>query len=143
MPTRAMRSIELSIGGMTCAACAARLERKLNRLDGVHASVNYATEKASVEAPAGVAIDELVAQVEHGGYRAAQIASEVPGAQDDPVRYLLRRLVVALLLGVPLGDDLAGGDVVCVAIPPRRCGQRPAPLDVDGHPGVLGVTAAP
>jgi Cu+-exporting ATPase len=99
-----MRSIELSIGGMTCAACAGRVERKLNRLDGVRVSVNYATEKASVEAPAGVAIDELVAQVEHAGYRAAQIASEVVGARDDPVRYLLRRLVVPLLLGVPLGD---------------------------------------
>jgi cation transport ATPase len=51
-----MRSIELSIGGMTCAAaCAGRMERKLNRLDGVRASPNYATEKASVEAPAGAA----------------------------------------------------------------------------------------
>jgi len=51
-----MRSIELSIGGMTCAAaCAGRMERKLNRLDGVRASPNYAMEKASVEAPAGAA----------------------------------------------------------------------------------------
>ena len=70
VPTRAMRSIELSIEGMTCAACAARVERKLNKLDGVRASVNYAAEKANVEAPTGVAIDELVAQVQHAGYRA-------------------------------------------------------------------------
>lgn len=61
VPTRAMRSIELSIEGMTCAACTARVEGKLNKLDGVRASVNYAAEKANVEAPAGVAIDELVA----------------------------------------------------------------------------------
>src|SRR4051794_16020255 len=101
------RSIELSIGGMTCAACAARVERKLNKLDGVRASVNYATEKASVQASSGVVLAELIAQVERAGYRAAAIEAEVPAPQDPPdarVRYLLRRLVVALLLGVPLGD---------------------------------------
>ncbi|MGH3823643.1 MAG: heavy metal translocating P-type ATPase [Pseudonocardiaceae bacterium] len=105
-PARVVRSIELSIGGMTCAACAARVERKLNKLDGVHASVNYATEKASVEAPAGMPVAKLIAQVEHAGYRAAPIelesAPEEPS--EAPVRYLLRRLMVALLLGVPLGD---------------------------------------
>ena len=103
----AVRSIELSIGGMTCAACAARVERKLNKLDGVHASVNYAREKASVAVSAEVGIAELIAQVERAGYRAAPIDPDQP-AQDEltdaPVRYLLRRLVVALLLGVPLGD---------------------------------------
>jgi P-type Cu+ transporter len=106
-PSSAVRSIELSIGGMTCAACAARVERKLNKLDGVHASVNYATEKASVAASAEVGIAELVAQVERAGYRAAPIEPEQPAQgelTDAPVRYLLRRLVVALLLGVPLGD---------------------------------------
>jgi P-type Cu+ transporter len=101
-----VHSIELSIEGMTCAACAARVERKLNKLDGVHASVNYATEKASVEAPAGVALAALIAQVEHAGYRAAPVEPEsAPDQRSDAgVRYLLRRLVVALLLGVPLGD---------------------------------------
>lgn len=106
-PLSAVRSLELSIGGMTCAACAARVERKLNKLDGVHASVNYATEKASVAASAEVGIAELVAQVERAGYRAAPIEPEQPTQgelTDAPVRYLLRRLVVALLLGVPLGD---------------------------------------
>src|SRR4051794_36798237 len=72
------RSIELSIGGMTCAACAARVERKLNKLDGVRASVNYATEKASVQASSGVVLAELIAQVERAGYRAAAIEAEVP-----------------------------------------------------------------
>jgi P-type Cu+ transporter len=102
-----VRSIELSIGGMTCAACAARVERKLNKLDGVHASVNYATEKASVAACTEVGIAELIAQVERAGYHAAPIELETSAQQeltDAPVRYLLRRLVVALLLGVPLGD---------------------------------------
>ena len=105
-PRAAVRSIELSIGGMTCAACAARVERKLNKLDGVHASVNYATEKASVAAPAEVVIAELITQVEHAGYRASVIEPEsTPKKRSNaPVRYLLRRLVVALLLGVPLGD---------------------------------------
>ncbi len=103
----AERSIELSIGGMTCAACAARVERKLNKLDGVRASVNYATEKASVQASSGVALAELITEVEHAGYRAAAIEPEAAAPEepsDDRVRYLLRRLVVALLLGVPLGD---------------------------------------
>jgi Cu+-exporting ATPase len=106
-PSSAVRSIELSIGGMTCAACAARVERRLNKLDGVHASVNYATEKASVAASAEVGIAELIAQVERAGYHAAPIEADQPaqdGLTDAPVRYLLRRLVVALLLGVPLGD---------------------------------------
>ncbi|MGH3721106.1 MAG: heavy metal translocating P-type ATPase [Pseudonocardiaceae bacterium] len=96
-------SIELSIGGMTCAACAARVERTLNKLDGVQASVNYATEKASVAARAEVEIAQLISQVERAGYRATPIERDQPAA-DGPVRYLLRRLVVALLLGVPLGD---------------------------------------
>ncbi|MGH3864534.1 MAG: heavy metal translocating P-type ATPase [Pseudonocardiaceae bacterium] len=107
MSSSAVRSIELSIGGMTCAACAARVERKLNKLDGVHASVNYATEKASVAACTEVGIAELIAQVERAGYRAAPIEPDQPARGDlsnAPVRYLLRRLVVALLLGVPLGD---------------------------------------
>ena len=63
--------IELAIGGMTCASCANRIERKLNKLDGVTATVNYATEKARVNAPAGVDPAALVAQVEAAGYTAA------------------------------------------------------------------------
>ncbi|MGH3709010.1 MAG: heavy metal translocating P-type ATPase [Pseudonocardiaceae bacterium] len=98
-----MQSIELSIGGMTCAACAARVERKLNKLDGVHASVNYATEKASVAASAAITVTELITQVERAGYRAAPSEPD-QDPTDAPVRLLMRRLVVALLFGVPLGD---------------------------------------
>ena len=62
--------IELQIGGMTCASCANRIEKKLNKLDGVTASVNYATEKASVTAPEGYDPQLLVAEVEKTGYTA-------------------------------------------------------------------------
>lgn len=73
----ATTSIELTIGGMTCASCAARVEKKLNKLDGVSASVNYATEKARVEAPDGLDPQALIAEVEKTGYTAALPA--VPG----------------------------------------------------------------
>ncbi len=69
--TGTVTEIELAIGGMTCASCANRIERKLNKLDGVTATVNYATEKARVAAPAGVDPQALVAQVEAAGYTAA------------------------------------------------------------------------
>ncbi|MCB0963138.1 MAG: heavy-metal-associated domain-containing protein, partial [Acidimicrobiales bacterium] len=60
--------VDLPIEGMTCAACANRIERKLNKLDGVEATVNFATESARVHAPAGLGRDELVAQVRAAGY---------------------------------------------------------------------------
>ncbi len=102
-------SVELAVSGMTCASCAARVERKLNKLDGVTASVNFATEKAAVEAPDGVDAEQLIAVVERLGYQAALIepakpTTEEPGGDAGQVRYLWRRLVVALLLGAPLGD---------------------------------------
>ena len=63
-------AVDLEIGGMTCASCANRVERKLNKIDGVTASVNYATEKAHVDAP-GVDVATLIAAVESAGYTAA------------------------------------------------------------------------
>lgn len=63
--------IELEITGMTCASCAARIEKKLNKLDGVAATVNYATEKAVVSAPAGYDPRMLIAEIEKAGYAAA------------------------------------------------------------------------
>ncbi|HEU4755473.1 MAG TPA: heavy metal-associated domain-containing protein, partial [Agromyces sp.] len=78
------RVVELEIGGMTCASCAMRIEKKLNRLDGVTATVNYATEKARVAAPVDVDQAELIAAVEAAGYRAAvpapPAAPTTPGA---------------------------------------------------------------
>jgi Cu+-exporting ATPase len=98
--------VEFAIGGMTCAACAARVERKLNKLDGVTATVNFATEKASVRTATAITPADLIAEVERAGYRAALIEPAQPADDSDAqhVRYLWRRLVVALLLAAPLGD---------------------------------------
>ncbi|MCH6160401.1 heavy metal translocating P-type ATPase [Streptomyces marispadix] len=71
--------VELSIGGMTCASCAARVEKKLNRMDGVSASVNYATEKARISYPDGVSVEDLVATVERTGYSARPPQPRTPG----------------------------------------------------------------
>ena len=90
--------LELAIGGMTCASCANRVERKLNKLTGVTASVNYATERATVTVPAGVTAADLVATVEAAGYTAT-----VPQrAEPDPTLGWLRRMVVAVVLAVPV-----------------------------------------
>ncbi len=97
--------VELPITGMTCASCANRIERNLNKLDGVSASVNYATERATVDYdPATVDTHELIAAVEAAGYQAALPAAEQPEAvdDDDPTAPLRRRLVVSALLALPV-----------------------------------------
>ncbi|WP_133906694.1 heavy metal translocating P-type ATPase [Actinophytocola oryzae] len=96
--------LELTIGGMTCAACAMRVEKKLNRLDGVTATVNYATEKATVRFPSGVEPRELVAQVEAAGYSAhlPEPAATAESEQDGALRSSRRRLVGAILLSTPV-----------------------------------------
>ncbi|WP_431884001.1 heavy metal translocating P-type ATPase [Micromonospora gifhornensis] len=105
LPTATGR-IELSIGGMTCASCAARIEKKLNRLDGVQASVNYATEKATISYDAPVTPDDLIATVEQTGYRASLPApATAPATTDEPVdelRSLRTRLWVSVALTVPV-----------------------------------------
>jgi P-type Cu+ transporter len=93
--------VELALEGMTCAACATRIERKLNKLDGVEASVNYATEQAAVTYDADrVALADLVGAVEAAGYHARTSAD--PGQPEDRARALRTRLAVATLLTVPL-----------------------------------------
>src|SRR3982750_4390331 len=72
------RDVELSVGGMTCASCAARIERKLNRLDGVSATVNFATETARVCYAGGVSIDDLIGTVRATGYTAEVAAAAEP-----------------------------------------------------------------
>ncbi|MEV0068027.1 heavy metal translocating P-type ATPase [Amycolatopsis sp. NPDC050768] len=100
-----VRSVELAIGGMTCAACAARVERKLNKLDGVRASVNFATERAIVESDAPPDEDVLLRQVSQAGYTAEVLRPErMSAARGDEARRVWRRLVVALLLGIPAAD---------------------------------------
>jgi Cu+-exporting ATPase len=105
--TRATGQVELAIGGMTCASCAARIEKKLNRLDGVTATVNFATEKASVRYPATIGVDDLIATVEATGYTATPPAppstadDDASGAVDE-LTPLRRRLWVSALLAVPV-----------------------------------------
>ncbi|MGO2311097.1 heavy metal translocating P-type ATPase [Brachybacterium tyrofermentans] len=104
--------IELEIGGMTCASCANRIERKLNKLDGVSASVNYATEKAKVTAPEGYDPQLLVAEVEKSGYTAAlPTPPSARGAQSDGAEEpapdleliaLRQRLIGSIVLSVPV-----------------------------------------
>jgi Cu+-exporting ATPase len=99
--------VRLEIGGMTCASCAARIEKKLNKVEGVEASVNYATEEAAVTFdPSRVALEQLIATVEAIGYGAAlpRAATDVTQATepDDAVRPLRRRLVPAAVLTAPL-----------------------------------------
>jgi P-type Cu+ transporter len=95
--------VELTIGGMTCASCAARVERRLNRLEGVTASVNLATEKAQVAFPETMAPAELIAQVEAAGYTATLPRPAPPGVADtDPARPLRDRLLASVALSVPV-----------------------------------------
>ncbi|MFJ6612699.1 heavy metal translocating P-type ATPase, partial [Streptomyces sp. NPDC091289] len=116
-------AVELAIGGMTCASCAARIEKKLNRMDGVEATVNYATEKAKVTYQGtDVSVDDLIATVEATGYTARPpappaspgsngsngsngtetTAAAAEGAEDDGLTTLRQRLVTAVLLSVPV-----------------------------------------
>ncbi|MGV9627650.1 heavy metal translocating P-type ATPase [Streptomyces sp. NPDC003487] len=101
--------VELLIGGMTCAACAARVEKKLNRMDGVTATVNFATEKAKVVYPAGTEVADLIATVERTGYTAEEPApprteeTAEPGTEQDPELTSLRqRLLVSAVLAAPV-----------------------------------------
>ena len=108
------QAVDLQIGGMTCASCAARIEKKLNRMPGVQASVNYATEKAHVVLPAGTEVAAAIATVEATGYTATLPAPPHPPdtgsaargsaeADEDPeVASLRRRLVVSTALTVPV-----------------------------------------
>ncbi|MCT2545847.1 cation-translocating P-type ATPase [Streptomyces atratus] len=103
--------VELAIGGMTCASCAARIEKKLNRMDGVEATVNYATEKAKVSYRGeDISVQDLIATVEKTGYTAHEPAPPVhtteegapEAAEADELRPLRQRLLTAVALAVPV-----------------------------------------
>jgi Cu+-exporting ATPase len=97
------RTLELEITGMTCASCAHRIERKLNKLEGVTATVNYATEKARVEHDGDVSTATLLETVAAAGYAAAlptTQGADVPEA--DPTRPLRDRLVLSAVLALPV-----------------------------------------
>jgi Cu+-exporting ATPase len=100
--------VELAIGGMTCASCAARIEKKLNRMDGVEATVNYATEKAKVTFSEDIAVADLIATVEATGYTAQEPAYAAPetatgeASEPEELRSLRQRLTTAVVLAVPV-----------------------------------------
>ncbi|MFI5871835.1 heavy metal translocating P-type ATPase [Streptomyces sp. NPDC051445] len=106
-PPAPTAEVELLIGGMTCASCAARVEKKLNRMDGVSATVNYATEKAKVSYPAGTEVADLIATVVKTGYTAEEPVP-VPEpvredrSQDPELAALRHRLLVSVLLAAPV-----------------------------------------
>ena len=123
-----MTRLELPLEGMTCASCANRIERRLNRLDGVQATVNYATERAAVAFdPERVSPDDLVGAVAAAGYR-ARLAAPAPQAdgETEQLRALRRRLVAAVVLGLPV--------LVLSMVPP---------LQVDRWPWVAFALATP
>ena len=146
-------TVALDIGGMTCASCAARITKRLNKLDGVEASVNYATEQATVTVPDGIErrrprrpgrSHRLHGNGRRDRRRRAPPAEDTP--EDDPkVRALRHRLIGAIVLGVPvlllsmintaavhqlavahLGAGRPGRAVGRLAVPPRRL-DEPAP----------------
>jgi P-type Cu+ transporter len=166
-PTATQERIDLEVTGMTCASCAARIEKKLNRLDGVTATVNYATDKATVELdPAhGVSPDELVVVVEGLGYGASlprpepaarpdshdgRTAGPAGGEHDhtEPLEQARHRLLVTAALSLPV--------IVLSMVPawqfdswqwlaftltsPGWCG---APGRSTGPPGPTSATAPP
>ncbi len=148
--------VELTVGGMTCASCAARVEKKLNRMPGVEASVNYATERAHVVLPAGVSAQDAIATVEATGYTASLPApspvGDRRGAEPEELTDLRRRLIGlgrAHGAGRAALDDPgspvrplavggararhAGGRLGRLALPPRCLGQPASRRHLDGH----------
>jgi len=111
-PAENAQQVELSIGGMTCASCAMRIERKLNKLDGVTATVNFATEKAKVTFPSGLSTQDLVKVVEGTGYTAAPPRTAPPpegeeakageDTYDEHTRSLRQRMLVSVALALPV-----------------------------------------
>ncbi|WP_431964877.1 heavy metal translocating P-type ATPase [Nocardia sp. bgisy134] len=98
-------ALELEIGGMTCASCAARIEKKLSRLDGVTATVNFATAKAKIRYPQSVSAEQLITTIENAGYTAhlpEPPSTEADESHDAALATLRHRLLVSLALAVPV-----------------------------------------
>jgi P-type Cu+ transporter len=96
-----VQTIELEVQGMTCASCATRIEKKLNRLEGVNATVNYATEKATVHAGKATTAQTLIETIEKTGYHAT-LPAESPRDPDLELRQLRRRLIICASLSLPV-----------------------------------------
>lgn len=94
--------VQLQISGMTCAACATTIEKRLSRIDGVHASVNFASERATVT---GMGVKDAIAAVKDAGYTAALLSDiDLAAEAERRITMLRRRLIVAVLLTLPLMD---------------------------------------
>jgi Cu+-exporting ATPase len=116
------KEVRLDLEGMTCASCAVRIEKKLNKLDGVVATVNFATERATVQCDPALPVEDLVAAVESAGYRASperpayetDIRAEHTDGQhhDESLVILRRRLVLAVVLTTPVA--------LLALVPPAR-----------------------
>lgn len=108
VPAPRATGVELEIGGMTCASCAMRIEKKLNKLDGVSATVNYATEKAKIIVPEGYDAALLIAEVEKTGYTAELPTTKetkkdsAPNGDDPELTSLRNRLIASAILSVPV-----------------------------------------
>ena len=104
MTAPARQELRLDLEGMTCASCAARIEKRLNRLDGVEATVNFATEQATVHCEPSLSVEELVGAVASAGYSAhvAAPAHEAHRHRDESARTLGRRLALAVVLSLPV-----------------------------------------
>ena len=104
-PASAVTEVDLDITGMTCASCAARVEKKLNRMPGVIATVNYGTDRAHIALPEGTSIDDAIATVEATGYTAQRprVEFDPEHAHDDPeLRDLRRRVTISAILTAPV-----------------------------------------
>jgi len=106
------KEVRLDLEGMTCASCAARIEKKLNKVDGVEATVNFATEQATVHCDPAVPVDALIGAVDSAGYTAHLSPAAHGHDHDVPARVLWRRLVAAIVLTVPI--------VLLAMVPPLR-----------------------
>jgi Cu+-exporting ATPase len=103
MPGTQTAEVRLDLEGMTCASCAARIEKKLNSLDGVEATVNFATEQATVRSGAGFPVEVLVGAVESAGYGASPAApAHEAHRHDEALTVLTRRLALAIVLTIPV-----------------------------------------
>ena len=124
-----MTQLELELDGMSCASCAAGIERALNRLDGVEATVNFATERAAVAFdPERASVDELVGAVESIGYGARE-RTPLAAAPPDRLAPLRRRLIVAVALSIPLAVLAmvpAGSGSRSPCRPPSSSGPAPS-----------------
>ena len=104
-PASAVTEVDLDITGMTCASCAARVEKKLNRMPGVIATVNYGTDRAHIALPEGTSIDDAIATIEATGYTAQRprVEFDREHAHDDPeLRDLRRRVTISAILTAPV-----------------------------------------